>query len=492
MTVLQSSRLYPTGRILGGSGFEIRRVTADSRDVRNGDVFFAIRGTVTDGHDCIHDAIQAGCAGIVAEREVRASIPVCVVDCSRTAFARACMALAFPNGCPPVSCGITGTNGKTTTTWMLRSIIEQSGVQCGLLGTIQNHNGLKSVPATMTTLPADQLATAFQTMAAAGTTHCVLEVSSHALDQRRAAAVPLSAAGLTNITQDHLDYHQTRDAYIESKLQIADLLEPGAPLILNTTNDVCAQMNDRLSCSTPVITCAVGGRPADNTAAVVRQNHRSQNVRITLSHTELDVRLKLIGRHNAENALLAAVMADALRIAPEHIVSGLEQLESVPGRLQRLRTDQPYQVFVDYAHTPDAISHAVSTVRECVPGRVICMFGAGGNRDVSKRPLMGQAAALADVCVVTSDNPRSESPQEIIDQIISGMPATCSPLVEPDRRTAIQLAIQQAQPGDAVLICGKGHESVQIVGTQRHEFNDCLTAEAVLKELSSPRMRYSA
>ena len=492
MTVLQSSHLFPASRMSSGSGFEIRRVTADSRDVRTGDVFFAIRGTVTDGHHCIRKAIEAGCSAVVAEHDVRASVPVCVVDCTRAAFARASMALAFPTGCPPVSCGVTGTNGKTTTTWMLRSILEQSSVQCGLLGTILNHNGLESTPATMTTLPADQLAKALRAMTETGTTHCVLEVSSHALDQRRSVAVPLSAAGLTNITQDHLDYHRTLDAYIESKLQIADLLEPGAPLILNTTNEVCAQVNDRLSCNTPVITCAVGGRPADNTAEVLRQTHRSQNVRIRLSHAELNVRLKLIGRHNAENALVAAVMADALRIAPEHIVSGLERLESVPGRLQRLRTDQPFQVFVDYAHTPDAISHAVGTVRGCVPGRVICLFGAGGNRDVSKRPMMGHAAALADICVVTSDNPRTESPQQIIDQIISGMPAACSPLVEPDRRTAIQLAIQMAQPGDAVLICGKGHECVQIVGTQRREFSDCQTARAALKELSCSPMRYSA
>jgi len=492
MTVLSSSIVFPAARMLRGSSFDVRRVTADSRSVQPGDVFVAVRGIRIDGHDCVPPAVAAGCAAVVVERPVSAAVPVCMVDCSRTAFARAALALAFPSESPPISCGITGTNGKTTSTWMLRSIIQQTGAQCGLMGTIEIHDGLDTWPSDMTTLPADQLADALRRMSEVGTTHCVLEVSSHALDQRRAAAVPLRVAGLTNITQDHLDYHHTIDAYIESKLQIASLLEPGAPLVLNTTNDACNQLNDRLACTTPLITCALGDRPADINGEILQSDHRSQQIGVRLQGADLTIRLKMIGRHNAENALVAAVMADALQIPPDQIVRGLEGLDAVPGRLQRVRTDQPFQVFVDYAHTPDAIRHAVATVRDSIPGRVICLFGAGGNRDISKRPLMGQAASLADVCVVTSDNPRDESPQEIIAQIIAGMPATCSPLVEPDRRSAIGLAIRQAQPGDAVLIAGKGHEAVQVVGQERLSFDDRQTACELLEQLPAVRRRYSA
>lgn len=466
----------------------IGQITADSRKVRPGDLFVAISGVHVDGHAFVADAVARGAIAIVAERPLAdIQAPLFVVPSSAAAFAEMTMAAAVGHACPIVNVGITGTNGKTTTAWMLRSMMQAAGLRTGLVGTIERSIGTESEQAQMTTPSADQLAQHMRQLMQQRASHNVLEISSHALDQQRCAAIKLGAAGITNVTHDHFDYHQTMDAYRAAKARIAQLLHADAPLLLNIDDAGCQFILDRMVGSSSVITCGIHHPEAELQASVLHKTHRSQRLRLKLAQGDAEVRLRLIGQHNVANSLMAAGLAEQLGIRLKHIVEGLESLQHVPGRLERIDAGQPFQVLVDYAHTADALSRCLTTIRDFVPGRLICVFGAGGDRDHSKRPLMGEAAAAADFCIVTSDNPRSEDPAAIIREVTAGFPLGTQFTTRLDRRDALALACAMAEPGDVVLIAGKGHETVQEIGNQRLPFDDREVMREFLKRYSGNR-----
>ncbi len=484
-TALSLQRLFPAASFVGCGNVTVSRICCDSRQVVPGDVFIALPGSRCDGHSYVRQAIAAGASAVLVQRPVSGlRVPQCVVSDTQIAYARICSALAGNPDRRLTTAGITGTNGKTTTAFLLRSILEQAGHRSGLLGTVEFNDGLNSIAAPLTTPTADVIAGLMSDMVHCGSTHCVMEVSSHALHQKRCAGLQLAAAAITNITQDHFDYHQTAENYRSAKAQIATLLHSDAPLLLNLDDPGCRQLLEENTFSNPVISVGLTDT-AELRATVLSTTHRSQRVRLHLAQGDAEIRLKLIGRHNVMNALMAAGLAEQLGMQLPQITAGLERLTAIPGRLERIDEGQPFQVLVDYAHTPDALANCLSTVRQFTPGRLICVFGAGGERDRSKRPLMAAAASAADAVVVTSDNPRSEDPKRIIDDVISGFPSTCRFECEIDRAQAILHAFRKAEPGDVVLIAGKGHESTQTIGDVTTPFDDREVARRQLHEFAA-------
>lgn len=463
----------------------ITGVSADSRNVSPGDVFVAMPGTKTDGHRFIRDAVARGAVAVVTETPIEGvPVPQYVVDSSASTFAQLCMNFEVGTHCSIVCAGITGTNGKTTSSWMLRSILQAARLRTGMVGTIESDDGVERQPADLTTPTADRLAAHMRQMVEQMSTHSVVEISSHALVQKRCDGLRLSAAAITNITQDHFDYHKTTDAYRVAKASIRELLHPDAPLLLNLDDPGCQFVIDQLVGSASVVTFGVDNPEAELRATILEKNHRSQRIRLHLAQGDAEVRLRMIGHHNVSNCLVAAGLAEQLGVRLPDIVKGLESLRAVPGRLERIDEGQAFQVLIDYAHTPDALERSTSTIHEFVPGRLICVFGAGGDRDQSKRPQMGQAASLADYCILTSDNPRHEDPQNIVSQIAAGLPAGAEHETQLNRRDAITRAFNMAEPGDVVLLAGKGHETTQDIRGDQCPFDDREVARAILKELS--------
>jgi UDP-N-acetylmuramoyl-L-alanyl-D-glutamate--2,6-diaminopimelate ligase len=330
-----------------------------------------------------------------------------------------------------------------------------------------------------------------------GATHAAVELSSHALDQDRTAGTRLDAAVVTNVTQDHFDYHGDYPAYLASKARIVEHLKPRGAAFLFADDPGCRRLCERLSRRDDILT--YGFQPhADVRGEIIEDSIAGTRFRIFLpgEAQPITADTPLIGRHNVANALGAAAAAQRLGATPGDIVAGLETLTSVPGRLERIDCGQPFEVFVDYAHTDDALRRAVECVRRLTHGRIICVFGAGGDRDRTKRPLLAQAASSADMVIVTSDNPRTEDPQKIIADILAGFSPAIRPRVEPDRAAAIALALEDAQPGDCVLIAGKGHECEQIIGAERIPFDDRETARRALRLRAAhappPALRHSA
>ncbi|QDT51239.1 UDP-N-acetylmuramoyl-L-alanyl-D-glutamate--2,6-diaminopimelate ligase MurE [Symmachiella dynata] len=463
-------------RILSGASFvgcadiRVQHATHNSLDCSSQAMFAALRGREFDGHHFIRDAIQHGATSVLVEYpQSDVPVPQCVVRNSRQAFARICSAL---NGDPSRElsiAGVTGTNGKTTTTWLVRSILQTAGIQTGLLGTIEYNDGIRAEPSTLTTPDSMMLTEWLSSMVSHGTTHAAIEMSSHALDQCRCAGTLIDAAVMTNITHDHLDYHLDYDAYRASKLHIFESLKPGGVAILNADDP------GSISCLAyapgQVITFGIHNS-ADVSATILQQSSRGTTFVLTAGVERIEVRTSMIGEHNVSNCLAAAAAMLHAGIALPDIAAGIEALTDVPGRLERIDCGQPFNIFVDYAHTDDALQRAIAAAKTLTAGRLFCVFGAGGDRDRSKRPLLGCAGASADVAVVTSDNPRSESPSQIIDEIVAGMPVAAQPHIEADRAEAIRWALSQAGPQDTVLVAGKGHESEQIIGSQRLHFDD--------------------
>lgn len=463
---------------------QVTELTCDSRDVTPRTVFIAIPGTRTDGHAFLLEAATAGAIfAIVRNRNPDIPLPQLEVDCPASTYSQLCLKLALGKANFIQTAGITGTNGKTTTAWMLQAILQAAGRQTGVIGTICHHDGVDQLPSEMTTPDARVLGELFGAMSRQRTSHCAMEISSHALVQNRAAGLQLSAAAITNITQDHFDYHGDFESYRTAKASIVRLLHQEAPLLLNLDDAGCQQVLSDVSGSVPVITSSIENRAAEIFGSILQQNHRSTTVRLQLAQGDCDVRMKMVGHHNVSNCLIAAGLAEQMGVNLEAVVEGLQSLSSVPGRLERIDLGQPFQVFVDYAHTPDALQHCLRTLRSFTTGRVICVFGAGGDRDRSKRPKMGAAASVADRCLVTSDSPRSESPEAIIADVVAGISATTSvqPVVE--RQTAIAMALHEAVAGDTVVIAGRGHESMQEVRDGFVPLQDATCVRSVLKTL---------
>ena len=483
-------RLLPQASFVGCTNLCVTDAVERSSDVQEGSLFAVIRGTRVDARQYIAEAIARGASGLLVDAPVADStIPQCVVYDVRSAFSRICEALSNDPSRRLGVAGVTGTNGKTTTAWLIRSLLEKSGHRCGLLGTVEYSDGVKTGSSNLTTPDSRTLAQWLGRMVHVGSTHGAIELSSHALDQGRAAGIELSAAIVTNVTQDHFDYHKTFDAYLKAKSRILELVRPGGIVALNSDDPGAWSLREQVCPSTRCVSYGLNSF-SDVWAQIRDESLTGTRFRLGVHGRTVDCATRLIGRHNISNILAATTAAAHFGLSPEEIALGIEGFRCVPGRLEQVDCGQPFDVFVDYAHTDDALRRCLTSLKSLTPGRLICVFGAGGDRDRTKRPKLGQAALLADVAIVTSDNPRSESPLAIIDEIVAGMrQGTTAPLVEADRRAAIFRALNLARSGDCVLIAGKGHENEQIIGHERLPFDDRQVAREFLRERWQPLAR---
>jgi murE/murF fusion protein len=471
----------PGATVAGDTGVEVGTVRSDSREVRPGDVFVAVKGIRSDGHAFVKVALDQGAAAIVVERDAGlASGKAAVVTVASSAHA---LGVLIGNELQNPSrkmtlVGITGTNGKTTTTYLVESILRAAGHEPGVIGTVTYRWKGTSIDAPYTTPTPQVLHETFAKMLADGVTHVVMEVSSAALAMHRLAGVTFSVAAFSNLTQDHLDLHGSMAEYFEAKKLLFTQHLDGVAVV-NVDDPKGQAMGAASDGRVLRVTARAGG---DGNIRVVEQTStvRGIEARIATPRGELAVSAKpLIGHYNVENLALAIGIGEALGLSHAAIAKGIADLPGVPGRVERVVNSADLDVLVDYAHTPDALRNVLAAVRPLTARRLICVFGCGGDRDPTKRPKMGAAVAeLADLAVVTSDNPRTEDPRAIIEQILPGVPRPF--LVEADRRTAIKAAIAEATPGDVVVIAGKGHEDYQIIGTTKHHFDDReVAAEAI-------------
>jgi len=479
--------LLPEVEVFGADDVYVGSCSCDTRTLKRGDLFAALPGRVCDGHSLAAEAERRGCRAILAQRPlVDAKVPVCLVPDTREAYGRVCQALAGDPSRRLKVIGVTGTNGKTTTSCLIASMLVGARHKVGLLGTLGYFDGEDYEDPTLTTPPAEKLAALLARMVNNGCSHAVMEVSSHALAQSRLAGVEVDAACITNVSRDHLDYHPTIQDYRLTKSKILTLLSGEGFAVINADDPISAGYLCQID--GPVLTVGIRS-PAEITAKILEQCISEQTFLLTAGSETVPVRTRMIGTHHVYNCLTAAAAGLTYGLDLTTVVSGLEAVDHVPGRLQRVECGQPFAVFVDYAHTPDALAACLQTLREVVDGQVICVFGAGGERDKQKRPLMGRAVEIgADQAVLTNDNPRSEDPRTISGQILDGFRNPTAVAVFQDRAEAICWALDKAQPGDCVLIAGKGHENYQIVGDERFHFDDYEVARNWLYEFQPHAM----
>ena len=477
--------------ILASSGNpQVTGVEYDSRQVKPGDIFVAMKGESSDGNRFIEQAIAAGAVAVITDSD-RTPRNVAWAKVARGRRALAVVSANFyqhPAGKIAIT-GITGTNGKSTTAFILESILHTAGRKTALVGTIEYHVGGKVLPAPHTTPESLELQRLFQQAVAAAETEAVMEVSSHALVQERTFGIPFDVAVFTNLTRDHLDYHGTMDEYFAAKRILFSGSDTHGPrvAVLNADDNYGLQLKKVCQgAGSDVITYAISG--ADFHTAKLEVTARGTRFQLITPDDSIPLASPLIGRVNVYNILGASAAAYARGCSVEAIASGIAGLARVPGRFERLDCSQPFTVVVDYAHTDDALRNLTSLAREFVKhdgGRVITVFGCGGNRDRSKRPLMGEAAGRgSDFVVLTSDNPRNESPLAIINDAVIGVQRSgVKYTIEADRRVAIRTALAEARPKDIVLLAGKGHEKAQIVGAESIPFDDRQVATEILREL---------
>lgn len=449
--------------------------------VRAGDVFFCVSGFAHDGHDFAADAVSRGASALVTSRALDAvGVPQAVVADTRAALA---VVSARYYGLPSERLdvvGITGTNGKTTTTYLVEAIARRAGRSPGLIGTVQTRYDGSCESSGRTTPESLDLQALLARMVDAGVDTVAMEVSSHAIDLHRVDGVRFAVAAFANLSQDHLDYHHTLEEYFNTKVRLFTDMHPRLRVI--NVDD----WHGRRLAGMVGADWTVGCAPEATVRGVdVRLTSVSASFRLVTPAGEADVVLPLAGEFNVANALLAAGCGLALGIAPGTIAEGLTGVQQIPGRLEHIDEGQSFSVLVDYAHSPDGLEKAIAAVRQVTEGRVITVFGCGGDRDPSKRAPMGEAAGrLSDAVVITSDNPRSEEPGAVIAQVETGVDRTAAAKrVEPDRRSAIALALSEAGPGDAVLIAGKGHEDYQIFADRTVHFDDREVAHEELRRL---------
>jgi UDP-N-acetylmuramoyl-L-alanyl-D-glutamate--2,6-diaminopimelate ligase len=466
-----------------GPDVDVVALAYDNRAVVPGTLFFCVPGFTRDGHDFAAEAVARGAAALVVQRPLRLGVPELVVDDVRAAMARAAARMHGDPTTELAVVGITGTSGKTTTTHVVRHLLESAGCPCGLLGGVRAVVGGKEREAVRTTPEAIDLQATFRAMADAGDRACAMEVSSHALELRRADGIHFAAAAFTNLSQDHLDFHPDMESYFASKRRLFAEFDIGRAIVV-----VDDPWGRRLAGEFPdAATVSIDGA-ADWRAAELRADLDGSSFTVRSPAGEAAVELPLRGRFNAANALVAMAACDALGLGLAGMAAALATVPPVPGRVQPVDEGQPFAVLVDYSHKPGALEKVLQSARGMAAGRVLVVFGAGGDRDRAKRPLMGAIAArLADHVVVTSDNPRSESPEAIIDEIFTGVPGHASHVErEADRRAAIARALARAEPGDVVVIAGKGHERGQEFADGRKEpFDDVEVAREELRAVAA-------
>lgn len=485
----------------------VHKVEHDSRRVGPGDLFIAVPGLTVDGHDYADRAAAAGALAVVGERPLvleraGARVPFFQVEDSTRALGLISSALHAHPSRELVLAGVTGTNGKSTTAYLLREMIRAAGAPCGLVGTITFHDGALQVPAPYTTPTAPELQAWLGRMVANGCSHAVMEVSSHGLQLGRLWGCELEVGAFSNLTQDHLDLHGDMARYLEAKLLLFKRhLRRSGTAVVNLDG---AQAEAVVACARAAglrLLCCSQDRPdADVRLERVRHGLDGIAAELVIGGARTPIRSALVGAFNADNLLLAASCGHALGLAASTLVEGARRLEGVPGRLERVVTAAGAAVFVDYAHTPDALARVLEVLRPLCRGRLVVLFGCGGDRDRGKRPLMGRAAACrADVVVITSDNPRSEDPQAILEAIEPAVAAELPRIDGPvsraergyrvisERGEAIAWAIEGLRAEDVLLIAGKGHEDYQIVGSQRRPFDDREAARAALVQWEARR-----
>ena len=463
------------------SNVEVLRLVADSRDVRSGDLFFAITGETVDGHRFVMDALDAGAVAAVVEKELDPEARIIVVPDTRIALAEAAKQFFGRPDERIIVVGITGTNGKTTTTYMVEAISKAAGYPFGVIGTLGKSLYEKKIPSIFTTPGPVELFEMISTMVDAGMSGVAMEVSSHGIAQKRCHGINYAVVAFTNLTQDHLDYHGDMDSYFDTKSQIFSEIDAASPSVICIDDPNGKKLVER-SNSSRVLTFAIDN-VADLTARSIDCRTDSSYFVMETPVGEIEIELGVPGYFNIYNALCASGIAVALGWPLDAVVDGLANFRGVPGRMQIVHGDQPFSIYVDYSHTPDALRHAIEACRQIAEKRVITVFGAGGDRDRGKRPLMGKVAGnLSDIVVLTSDNPRTEDPAAIIDRIEEGVPPNSEKYRLDDRREAIYFALSKAEEGDVVLIAGKGHEDYQIVGSEKKHFDDLEVASEWLSE----------
>jgi UDP-N-acetylmuramoyl-L-alanyl-D-glutamate--2,6-diaminopimelate ligase len=484
----------PGARVVGDGTVEISQLAYDSREVGPGTLFFCVPGEKADGHEFGPAAAEAGAAALVVERELEVDVAQVVVADARAAMAP--LAARFW-GDPTAELrlvGVTGTNGKTTSAFLVREILEAAGVRCGLLGTVKQVVGGAEEEVVRTTPEGIELQATFRRMLESGDRACAMEVSSHALTLHRADAIHFEVGLFTNLTQDHLDFHADMEDYFLAKRKLLEA-RPGTAVV-NVDDPYGARLAQEFEC----ITFSAEGAPADFSASEVSFDAAGATFTVLMGlkpddisgnrpiNGEVEVRTGLPGHFNVANALGAFAVARAMGIDAETAAAGLARAARVPGRFEPIDEGQGFAVLVDYAHTPDSMENVLRAARRLTAGRLISVFGAGGDRDRDKRPKMGRAGAeLSDLAILTSDNPRSEDPATIVAEVAAGAQGGAEVEVEVDRRAAIALALRRAAPGDTVVIAGKGHEQGQeFEGGRKVPFDDREVAREELRKLGSP------
>jgi len=462
---------------------DVVNITTDSRDVEPGSLFVAVRGHTVDGHRFARQAVERGAVAVMVEEpvaEVPASIPQVVVPDTRHWSALVADRLFGSPSRELRVIGVTGTNGKTTVTHIVRHLLDSTGRKAGLIGTVGAKLGQASWPLPNTTPEAVEVHRWLRRFVDAGATHAVMEVSSHALVERRAAGVSFACAAFTNLTQDHLDFHGTMERYAGAKALLFSRLGNGTGddparsvyAVINADDPWSWVMAE--ASAAPILTYGME-RAADVRARDVRLSASGARFFVDSPAGAFEIEMPLIGRFNVYNTLAAVAIALVEGLTPTEIQEGIRSYPSVPGRMERIDEGQPFSVFVDYAHTPDGLENVLASVREFAPARVLVVVGCGGDRDRTKRPKMAEVAVrLADRAIFTSDNPRSEDPVAILADMRGGVEPAYAHKVreEVDRRRAIEMAIAEAEPGDVVVIAGKGHEDYQIIGAEKRHFDD--------------------
>jgi UDP-N-acetylmuramoyl-L-alanyl-D-glutamate--2,6-diaminopimelate ligase len=460
---------------------EVSRVVHDSRSVGKGDLFVAIRGEKADGQDFVGQAVSRGAAAVVSDRPAPAvlasAVPWVRVPGPRRALGRLAARLAGDPAEKLVLAGVTGTNGKTTTTALLEALLTRRHGKAGFLGTVAYRTGRRELAADRTTPDATVIQGLLAEMVAAGLPAAAVEVSSHALALDRLEGCRFDVAVFTNLTRDHLDFHEDMEAYFGAKKLLFGLRKPGGPAVVNAGDSYGARLVREVSA--PVVTFSAGRGAADVRAEDVRCDLSGTSLSVVHASGRFAVASPLLGRFNVENLLAASAAGLAMGMSGPDIAAALATVRRVPGRLEPVEAGQPFPILVDYAHTEDALRRLLTAVRELTDRKILLVFGCGGDRDRGKRAPMGEVAGrLADIPIATSDNPRSENPEAILDQVEEGLKAAGSRkyLRIADRREAIRQALELANTGTVVVIAGKGHEGTQVIGGRELPFDDRLVA----------------
>ena len=482
MKLTELARSIPAGASVSAEA-EVTGLVCDSRKVKKGDLYFCLPGLRVDGHNFAKAAADAGAAALVVERKLPVDLPQVLVEDARGAMSY--MAQCF-YGYPAEKMhgvGITGTKGKTTTSFLVRAIARHAGHKVGLMGTVCTYIGEEEEPASLTTPDPIDVQSLLRRMKDAGCDFYVMEVSAHALDLRKLVGMKFDQGIFTNFSQDHLDFFGTMETYRRAKEKFFDPFYIGHAVV-NADDEAGKYMLGRVPATTYGVSV-----PADAYANEIEILESGVSYRLHWKDVVLPLHLHISGIFNVYNSMAAAVACLEMGISPEDVKAGLESVTVVPGRIEPLPTHTPYRVILDYAHSPASLESILKTIRQFTRGRLICVFGCGGGRDKEKRPIMGEISGrLADFSVLTSDNPRLEDPMDILRAIEEGIKRTTGPyVVIENRREAIRYAMQMGQPGDVIVLAGKGHETYQDIGGQKHPFDEKVVVREILAEMDEGR-----